>query len=93
MTADLFEGWVECVFLPCLSNPRKSVLLIDNATFHNKNRLEDIADEHGFRLLFLPPYSPDFNPIEKLWANIKNRLRLNMRDFNSFWDALANAFH
>jgi len=93
MTADLFEGWVECVFLPCLSTPHKSVLMIDNATFHNKSRLEDIADEYGFRLLFLPPYSPDFNPIEKFWANIKNRLRLHLRDFDTFWSAFTYAFH
>jgi len=93
MTADLFEGWVEYVFLPCLSNPHKSVLLIDNATFHNKSRLEDIADEYGFRLMFLPPYSPDLNPIENIWANIKNRLRWHMRDFDTFGDALFHAFH
>ena len=93
MKADLFEGWIEHVFLPCLSNPHKSVLIMDNATFHNKNRLEDIADEYGFRLMFLPPYSPDLNPIENVWANIKNRLRFYLRLFDSFAGALSYAFH
>jgi len=92
MNADLFEGWVECIFVPCLVEPSKSVLIIDNATFHNKNRLWDIADEYGFRLIFLPPYSPDLNPIEKSWANIKNRLRLHMHEFSSFRLALTHAF-
>jgi hypothetical protein len=33
-----------------------------------------IADEYGFGVIFLPPYSPDLNPIEKFWANVKRRL-------------------
>jgi transposase len=52
-----------------------SVIIMDNASFHRKARLRQISAEHGFSLLFLPPYSPDYNPIEKTWANMKKRLR------------------
>lgn len=93
MDGDLFEGWLEYVFVPALKNPSKSVLILDNASVHRKNAIYDIADEYGFRVLFLPPYSPDLNPIEKFWANVKKRLRLHMHKFSSFWDALSHAFN
>jgi len=92
MNGDLFEGWLEHIFVPALKTPEKSVLIIDNATHHRKDTIYDIADEHGFKVIFLPPYSPDLNPIEKFWANIKRRLRLHMYKFGTFWEALNHAF-
>jgi len=71
MDGDLFEGWLEHVFVPTLKNSVKSVLILDNASFHRKNAIYDIAKECGFVVLFLPPYSPDLNPFEKFWANVK----------------------
>jgi len=56
------------------------VLILDNASFRRKNALYDIADECGFRVLFIPPYSPDLNPFKKFWANVKRRLRLHMHN-------------
>lgn len=93
MNGDLFEGWLLQLFIPALKKPEKSVLLLDNAPFHRKNAIYDIADEFGFKVIFLPPYSPDLNPIEKLWAAVKRRLRLHMHLFDSFWEALRHAFH
>lgn len=93
MDAGLFEGWIEHAFVPALKNPLKSVLILDNAPFHRKSVIYDIADEYKFRVIFLPPYSPDLNPIEKLWANIKRRLRLHMHKFSTFREALSHAFH
>jgi transposase len=92
MDADLFEGWLEQMLMPALENISSSVIILDNASVHNKLRLYELADEHGFRLIFLPPYSPDFNPIEKFWANVKNRMRLSMHNYSSFGNALAHAF-
>jgi len=92
MNSDLFCGWLEQIYAPSLKNPEKSLLIIDNATHHPKDRIYDIADEYGFSVLFLPKYSPDFNPIEKLWANIKNWLRLHLFKFNNFWEGLVAAF-
>jgi transposase len=59
---------------------------MDNASFHRKQALRKIA-RGSVRLLFLPPYSPDFNPIEKTWAHLKKRLRDNA----SCFDTLENA--
>jgi transposase len=92
MNGDLFEGWLEHIFVPALKNPSKSVLILDNASHHRKHNILDIADEFGFKVIFLPPYSPDLNPIEKFWANVKRRLRLHMHKFETFMDALCHAF-
>jgi transposase len=92
MNSDLFEGWLEQIFVPSLRNIEKSVLIIDNATHHPKDRIQDIADVYGFTVIFLPKYSPDLNPIELYWANIKNWLRLHFAIFVSFWDGLIHAF-
>jgi putative transposase len=93
MNGDLFMSWIEQIFVPSLERPEKSVLIIDNASHHPREKKFDIADEHGFRVIFLPKYSPDLNPIEKLWANIKNWLRMRLRDFDNFWNGLVNAFN
>jgi transposase len=54
---------------------------MDNASFHQKKKLEKIATEGQVKLLFLPPYSPDFDPIEKCWANLKRALVDLLPDF------------
>ena len=45
--------------------------MLDNATFHKSKHLHRIGKENNVELLYLPPYSPELNPIEKLWANLK----------------------
>jgi transposase len=92
MNGGLFCGWLEEVFAPALKNPKKSVLLLDNASHHPKDEIKAIADEYEFKVIFLPKYSPDLNKIEKYWANIKNWLRLHLQKFESFWDGLIRAF-
>ena len=92
INGDLFEGWLEHVFVPELKNSEKAVLILDNASPHKKDNIYDIADEYGFKVIFLPPYSPDLNKIEKFWANVKKRLRQNMHKFDNFWHALSHAF-
>ena len=48
---------------------------MDRASFHRKTKLEETGKRHGVFLLYLPAYSPDCNPIEKTWANMKKKLR------------------
>ena len=48
-----------------------SLLIMDNASFHKTRKTRELIKESGHELLFLPPYSPDFNPIEKHFANLK----------------------
>ena len=62
MDSNLFEFWFEKQLL--LALPPGCVIVMDNAAFHRKAQLICVAQKHGFRLIFLPPYSPQFNPIE-----------------------------
>jgi len=66
-------------------------VIMDNAGFHRKKELRKLA-RGKVRLLFLPPYSPDYNPIERTWANMKRFLRNNLKDFNSVDSAIYNYF-
>jgi len=68
-----FEVWFEWYLCPNLR--ANSLIIMDNARFHRKIPLERIANFYGYKILWLPPYSPDKNPIEQLWANLKNWLR------------------
>ena len=74
------------ILLPEL--PACSVIVMDNASFHKRQDTLDALQAEGHPVLWLPPYSPDFNPIEKTWAWIK-RLRKQWRlaDVNAllFW--------
>jgi transposase len=64
---------------------------MDNAKFHPKKRLRKLA-RGKVRFLFLPPYSPDYNPIEKSWANMKRYLRDNMHNYLSVDSAIYDYF-
>jgi putative transposase len=50
-------------------------IIMDRASFHRKKQLEEACKKRGVNLLYLPPYSPDYNPVEKTWANMKKELR------------------
>jgi len=63
--------WLEKMLLPELTRP--SVIVMDNARFHNKEQIQEILEKAGHVLLPLPRYSPDFNPIEQSFATIKKR--------------------
>jgi len=80
-TAGFFEDWLEFELIPQI--PEYSIIIMDNASFHRKNFLRKIADRYDVIVLFLPPYSPDYNPIEKSWANLKAWLKDNLHRFPS----------
>lgn len=69
--AQLVNHWTRDMLCKEL-NPN-STIIWDNAAFHKKKDLAAIATQYGHHILFLPPYSPDFNPIERDFANIKKR--------------------
>jgi transposase len=84
--AMFFENWFEWELLGVI--PQNTVIIMDNASFHRKNKLIEIAMKHGFIVLFLPPYSPEYNPIEKSWANFKQWLKYNLQRFPSIEHAI-----
>ena len=90
MDSMLFEFWFENCLLCEL--PPNSVIVMDNASFHRKKRLVSLTLCHGHRLVFLPPYSPELNPIEKFWAWLKMRLKFVLPTGLSFDDALRYCF-
>lgn len=90
-TAILFEKWFEAQLLPSL--PDNTVIIMDNASFHCKERLFKLVESSTKRLIFLPPYSPELNPIEKSWANMKRWIRNNMRNYSSLDDAITAWFN
>ena len=67
------DAYFEQVLLPAI--PEGSVVVLDNASFHHSSRAKSLAEARGIELLFLPPYSPDLNPIESFWAKFKRALR------------------
>ena len=91
MESEFFEEWFREILLRDIEKLGKRVLIVmDNARFHRKNMLEKIIKETGHCLLFLPPYSPDLNPIEKLWANMKKKLKDIAHNFNTLEEAVTS---
>jgi transposase len=66
---EVFNAWLTSQLLPILEPG--TVIVLDNATFHRASTSIQIVQQAQCELLFLPPYSPHINPIEKLWANLK----------------------
>ena len=74
VNGDIFETWVEQVLLPEL--PKNSVVVMDNAAFHKRETTKELIENADHEILWLPPYSPNLNPIEKKWAQVKYIWRL-----------------
>ena len=51
---------------------------MDNASFHKSQKTQELIESVGCRVVFLPPYSPDYNPIEKFWANRADGLGIEL---------------
>jgi transposase len=91
MTREAFEVYATQVLAPTLQVG--DVILLDNLNVHKSEIARQAIEAQGARLEFLPPYSPDLNPIEKCWAKIKTMLRrLKARTFDELLDALDIAF-
>jgi transposase len=72
-TATVFEAYVEQVLVPTLRCGQ--IIVVDNLSAHKSGRARELIEERGCELLYLPPYSPDFNPIEEAFSKIKGALR------------------
>ena len=86
----MVDVYFEKVLLPEL--PPGSVIVLDNARFHQSPTTQKLVAAAGCRLLFLPPYSPDLNPIEHLCAALKTRLRKDLATATNPFLFIANVF-
>lgn len=68
------------------------IVIMDNASFHKSVKIKELIESVGCRLMYLPPYSPDLNPIEKFWANMKRWIRSHIDLFENLLDALFDFF-
>ena len=69
----VFQTYLEDVLLPTLK--RGQVVVMDNLSAHKAKRVRELIEDKGCELIYLPPYSPDFNPIEEAFAKIKALVR------------------
>ncbi len=90
MDGRLFEYWFENFLFPSLK--AGATIVMDNASFHRKKKLFSLAQKHGFTLIFLPPYSPELNPIEHYWSWLKRFLRNILPNFASLENAIDSVF-
>ena len=72
MHSQFFEAWFERHLIPELE--QGAVIVMDNASFHRKKRLHEIAEQYKVKIIFLPPYSPELNPIENFWHWLKKKI-------------------
>lgn len=86
----VFNMWVEDFLVPELK-PGQTVIL-DNATFHKSEKTKQLIENAGCKVIFLPPYSPDLNPIETFWANLKRKIKSLIAQFHTLQQAIDAAF-
>lgn len=88
----LFEAFVEQVLAPELRPG--DIVVMDNLSSHKSQRTRDLIEGAGAELRFLPPYSPDLNPIEMIFAKVKQLLRsLGCRTRDALWKAMQSVLN
>ena len=90
-TGEIFVDYLERVLIPTLE--KGDIVIMDNMRSHHIKKVAEVLENAGMKLLYLPPYSPDFNPIEKMWSKIKAILRkLKARTVDTLPKAIELAF-
>jgi transposase len=81
---EIFEDFIEQLLPHCSRWPEpKSVIVIDNTSLHRTDRVERLCAEVGVKLAYLPPYSPDLNPIEGFFAELKGFIKKHWEDYRN----------
>ena len=89
-TREVFEAYVEKLLAPSLRGGQ--IVVMDNLSAHKGPRVRELIEERGAELLYLPPYSPDLNPIEEAFAKIKDLIRkAEARIRETLLDAMGTA--
>jgi len=89
MNGNVFRAYVEQVLVPTLSEG--DIVVMDNLPAHKAAGIRDAIEAAGATLMFLPPYSPDFNPIENAFAKLKALMRAKAeRTITALWDTVGS---
>jgi len=86
----LFNMWLKQFLIPMLKVGQ--VVIMDNASFHKSQETRQLIEQSGCKVLFLPPYSPDLNPIEIFWANFKKMVQANLEKLKTLAKAIDFSF-
>lgn len=90
-TAEKFLYYLENILIPTLK--KGDIIVMDNMRSHHVKAVREVIENADMNLLYLPPYSPDFNPIENMWSKIKAVLRrMKVRNLSELPDAINMAF-
>ena len=87
---NLFETWVEKFLIKELKPGQ--FIVMDNASFHKSQKTKELIESVGCKIIFLPPYSPDLNPIEKFWANMKRWIKDKITQFDKLYEIIEAFF-
>jgi len=86
----VFEAYVEQILIEHLKPGQ--IVVMDNISFHKTTKVRTLIESVGCKVLFLPTYSPDLNPIEHHWFKIKHNIRKVACSFKDFFEAVAYVF-
>jgi transposase len=87
---ELFNDWVEKFLIKELKAGQ--VVVMDNASFHKSQKTKELIESVDCTIIFLPPYSPDLNPIEKFWANMKRWIKNKVTETSKLFEIIAMFF-
>ena len=92
INGSIFMAFIEKFLLKKLRPGQ--IIFLDNIKFHKAERIRQMVESAGAKLVFLPPYSPDFSPIENMWSKIKHFIKKLMpRTEEEFHSALCSALN
>jgi transposase len=88
INGELFLAYVEQILLPTLREG--DIVVMDNLSSHKVAGVKEAIESVGAKVLYLPPYSPDLNPIEMVFSKLKTRVRkLKLRKVEDLWNSLG----
>ena len=82
----LFNFWIREMLIPELKPGQ--IVILDNAAIHKSEETKNLIESAGCKLMFLPPYSPDLNPIEHYWACLNQKIKNIVQEFKTLEDAI-----
>jgi hypothetical protein len=90
LQASLRIGMIVGAFMLYTRSTRQ-IVIMDNASIHKRKEIREAIEKAGCYLVYLPPYSPDLNPIEHFWSWLKRKIRSLKQKFDSLDDAIFYA--